>query len=266
MRLTAWRPGQAATRVTAGDRRRGRSSHAPAVTPPLQGRRAMTRTRSPDRLRRLLAASISAGTIAAAVAVSGLPGTAAAADPLLSQGRPTTASSIENAGTPASAATDGNAGTRWASAFSDPQWIQVDLGTTATVTQVTLQWEAAYARAFQIQLAAAAGGPWTTVYSTTTGTGGTQTLAVTGTGRYVRMYGTQRATTYGYSLWELQVRTTGGVPPVGGGGDLGPNVTVFDPSMSTASVQAKLDEIFAAQETAQFGTRRDAVLFKPGRY
>ena len=33
---------------------------------------------------------------------------------------------------------------------------------------------------------------WTTIYSTTTGTGGTQTLNVTGTGRYVRMYGTAR--------------------------------------------------------------------------
>jgi hypothetical protein len=46
---------------------------------------------------------------------------------LLSQGKPTTASSIENAGTPAAAATDGNTGTRWSSAFSDPQWLQVDL-------------------------------------------------------------------------------------------------------------------------------------------
>jgi beta-glucosidase len=34
---------------------------------------------------------------------------------------------------------------------------------------------------------------------------GTQALAVTGTGRYVRMYGTVRGTQYGYSLWEFQV-------------------------------------------------------------
>ena len=32
---------------------------------------------------------------------------------------------------PASAAVDGNAGTRWSSAFSDPQWLQVDLGAIA---------------------------------------------------------------------------------------------------------------------------------------
>ena len=49
---------------------------------------------------------------------------------------------------------------------------------------------------------------WTTIYSTTTGTGGNQTLAVTGTGRYIRMYGTARATQYGYSLWEFQAYAT----------------------------------------------------------
>jgi len=141
---------------------------------------------------------------------------AGAATTLLSQGRPATASSVENAGTPASAAVDGDTGTRWSSAFSDPQWIQVDLGSTATVSQVVLQWEAAYATAFQVQVSGDAS-TWTTVYSTTTGTGGTQTLNVSGTGRYVRLYGTARATGYGYSLWELTVHASGGgTSPTGG--------------------------------------------------
>ncbi len=69
---------------------------------------------------------------------------------------------------------------------------------------MVLNWEAAYAKAFQIQTSPD-GTTWTTIYSTTTGTGGVQSLAITGTGRYVRMYGTQRATQYGYSLWEFQV-------------------------------------------------------------
>src|SRR6266545_3724615 len=120
--------------------------------------------------------------------------------------RPTSASSTENAGTPASAAVDGNAGTRWSSAFSDPQWLQVDLGSGTTVCQVVLQWETAYARAFQIQVSDDATA-WTTIYSTTTGTGGMQTLDVSGTGRYLRMYGTARATGWGYSLWELVVHS-----------------------------------------------------------
>jgi F5/8 type C domain/Beta-1,3-glucanase len=131
-------------------------------------------------------------------------GPARAADALLSQGKPTTASSVENATFPAANATDGNTGTRWSSAFADPQWLQVDLGATATIDQVTLIWEPAYATAFQLQTSPN-GTTWTTIYSTTTGTGGTQNLAVTGTGRYVRMNGTARATPYGYSLWEFQV-------------------------------------------------------------
>jgi hypothetical protein len=156
-----------------------------------------------------------------AAAVLGLPALtppAAAADPVLSQGKPVTASSTENAAFPAAAAVDGNPGTRWSSAAADPQWIQVDLGATATVTQVALQWETAFARSFQVQTAAAATGPYTTVFSTTTGTGGTQTIPVTGTGRYVRVLGTARATGFGYSLFELAVRTTGGgttTPPAG---------------------------------------------------
>ncbi|MEV6013861.1 glycoside hydrolase family 64 protein, partial [Streptomyces sp. NPDC051976] len=45
-------------------------------------------------------------------------------------------------------------------------------------------------------------------YTTTTGAGGTETINLNGNARYIRMYGTQRATTWGYSLWELQAFTT----------------------------------------------------------
>src|SRR5207302_1701347 len=77
-------------------------------------------------------------------------------------------------------------------------------GASASISQVVLQWEAAYATAFQIQTSNDAT-TWTSIYSTTTGTGGTQTLNVTGSGRYIRMFGTTRATPYGYSLWEFGV-------------------------------------------------------------
>jgi hypothetical protein len=152
------------------------------------------------------------------------PTAAQAAPTLISQGRPATASSTENGTFPASAAVDGNTGTRWSSAFSDPQWLRVDLGGTATINSVTLNWEAAYARGFQIQTSAD-GNAWTTIYSTTTGTGGTQTINVTGSGRYIRMNGTTRATPYGYSLWEFQVfgSVTGTPPPTGGGGSTMPD-------------------------------------------
>jgi hypothetical protein len=186
-----------------------------------------------------------------------------------------TASSTESSAYPAANAVDGNTGTRWSSAFSDPQWLEVDLGSSQSICQVTLNWEAAYATAFQIQTSAD-GTNWTSIYSTTSGTGGTQTLAMTGTGRYIRMYGTARATQYGYSLWEFQVFTTsssggGGTSPTGCTGqsntpNFGPNVYVFDPSMSSSSIQSTLDSVFNTQKLNQFGTQRYALLFKPGTY
>jgi hypothetical protein len=226
------------------------------------------------RLRRILTAAVAttATVLGITVAATTQAGAAVCGTANLAQGRPATASSQEGGGYSAAAAVDGNTSTRWSSQFSDPQWIQVDLGTSTTVCQVGLQWEAAYGRAFQIQTSAD-GSAWTTVYSTTTSTGGTQNLTVTGTGRYVRVYGTQRATGYGYSLWELRVfaesggGTTNPVEPTDPRNpNFGPNVNVYDPSTPTATIQNRLNQLFAAQETNQFGPERYAVLFKPGSY
>ena len=102
---------------------------------------------------------LSRALAAASLIVTGLvlPGTvptAAAATcgtSNIAQGKTATASSTENGSYPAANAVDGNTGTRWSSAFTDPQWLQVDLGSTQTICQVTLNWEAAYGKAFQIQ-------------------------------------------------------------------------------------------------------------------
>ncbi|WP_329129976.1 discoidin domain-containing protein [Streptomyces sp. NBC_01476] len=184
--------------------------HSPFSPPPRPPGRARRRAAT----RRSRIAALIGFALVAALALVATPHLAGAADPvLLSQGRPATASSTENAGTPASAAVDGDAGTRWSSGFSDPQWLQVDLGSSQPISKVVLNWEAAYATSFQIQTSTDAQN-WTSVYSTTTGTGGTQTLNVTGTGRYVRINGTARATAYGYSLWEFQVYGgSGGTTP-----------------------------------------------------
>ncbi|GAA0470993.1 coagulation factor 5/8 type domain-containing protein [Streptomyces olivaceiscleroticus] len=48
--------------------------------------------------------------------------------------------------------------------------------------------------------------------------------------------------------------------------DLGPNVDVFDPSMSKDEIQSRLDAVFKEQEKNQFGEERHALLFKPGTY
>jgi hypothetical protein len=48
--------------------------------------------------------------------------------------------------------------------------------------------------------------------------------------------------------------------------DLGPNVLVFDPSMSTAQIQAAVDSVASQQVDNEFGSQRYALLFKPGMY
>ncbi|MBN1410976.1 MAG: discoidin domain-containing protein, partial [Spirochaetales bacterium] len=186
-------------------------------------------------------------------------------------------------------AVDGSTSTRWASAFSDPQWIMVDLGAVYNITRVVLVWETACASAYQIQVSSD-GTTWTTIYSTTSGDGGTDDLSVSGTGRYVRVYCTARATGWGNSLWELEIYGPGGntSPPTNtptgsapvttatatptpititpGPVDFGPNVYIFDPSMSSSSIQSINDTIYNQQAGNQFGSQRYAFLFKPGSY
>jgi len=120
------------------------------------------------------------------------------------------ASSVENINLPARAAFDGDGRTRWGSAFSDNQWLQVDLGSVQTLCGVTLKWEAAYAKAFKVELSNDATA-WTPVYATTNAAGGTQTLVVDGSGRFLRLTLLQRATGYGYSLFEMQAFAPGSV-------------------------------------------------------
>jgi F5/8 type C domain/Cellulase (glycosyl hydrolase family 5) len=123
----------------------------------------------------------------------------------LALGRPAYAQSTESAALPASAAVDGDLGTRWSSAWSDPQWFYVDLGATHRVNKVVLRWEAAFAKAYQIQVSTD-GTSWRTVWTASPGAGGTETATFAATdARYVKMYGWERGTQYGYSLHEFEV-------------------------------------------------------------
>ncbi|KDN17438.1 discoidin domain-containing protein [Amycolatopsis rifamycinica] len=129
----------------------------------------------------------------------------------LARGAPATASTYQADGAgapyPPQAATDGDGATRWASAWSDPQWLQVDLGRSQAFDHVQLVWEAAYGKAYEIQVSDDAAN-WRTVFATTSGDGGADDLAIAATARYVRVYGTQRGTGYGYSLYEFGVYRT----------------------------------------------------------
>ncbi|MEV5686081.1 discoidin domain-containing protein [Streptomyces sp. NPDC052164] len=143
---------------------------------------------------------------------------AQAAEALLSQGKQATASSSEGEAFAAKAAFDGDTtGTRWSSARNDNEWIQVDLGRSGGLSRAVLTWEAAYAKNYEIQ-ASDNGTDWRTVKAVTGSDGGTDEVALSGSGRYVRMQGVARSGGYGYSLWEFQVYGDGGPPPAAGGG------------------------------------------------
>ena len=68
-----------------------------------------------------------------------------------------------------------------------------------------LDWEAAYAKAYSMEVSQD-GKTWKEVYRTQDGQRGTGDGPLRATeARWVRMTGTQRATKFGYSLWELRV-------------------------------------------------------------
>lgn len=100
---------------------------------------------------------------------------------------------------------DGNGATRWASSMADNQWIYLDLGATTSFSRVKLTWEAAYASGYKIQVSNDATN-WTDVYTTSTGNGGVDDLTgLSGSGRYVRMLGVTRGTSWGFSLFEFEI-------------------------------------------------------------
>jgi endo-1,4-beta-D-glucanase Y len=195
------------------------------------------------------------GLATALVASLLMPAAADAAETLLSQGKPATASSIEGSGFEAAKAVDGNASTRWASIEGrDPEWIQVDLGSAQAISRVRLTWEAAYAKSYQVRISTD-GSSWTNAYSTTSGDGGTDDVTVAGTARYVRINGTARGTSYGYSLFEFQVY--GGTSPGSGdaavpfGGHTIPYAAgMLRPSGTQSALDAKVVEYYQRWKAA----------------
>lgn len=130
--------------------------------------------------------------------------------PDLARGRKAKASSAETASLGPENAVDGDPATRWASKYTDAEWLAVDLGEARTVRRVVLDWEAAAGQDYDIQVTEDAAGEagWRTVAErrgrTTAGVDSVDLEPVTA--RHVRMQGVKRQTTYGYSLYRLEVR------------------------------------------------------------
>jgi hypothetical protein len=122
----------------------------------------------------------------------------------------------------------------------------VDLGTAKSLTQVVIDWEAANAAAYQIQ-GSNDNTNWATLKSVTGGTFGnrTDTNAVSGTYRYVRIYCTERSAgnNWGYSIFELKVYGTN--PPVSSSSvaSVGPlNVTTATASTAITPAANAIDK------------------------
>jgi hypothetical protein len=119
---------------------------------------------------------------------------------------PVMVSSTE-AGNRADFATDGDPGSRWASAWSEPQWLVVDLQRNYSLQRVVLKWEA-FAREYHVDVSAN-GSTWQSVITKTDGKGGTETLDLGGArGRYLRIYMAKRSGGYGVSLFEVEAYGT----------------------------------------------------------
>src|SRR5262249_37883881 len=127
-----------------------------------------------------------------------------------------TASSVQGTGLEAAKAVDGNMTTRWSSQFSDPQWITVDLGAIHSINRVTINWQHSYAVDYQVRVSTD-NQSWSTVTSITNSDGGLDDLTgLSASGRYVQVYGTRRATQYGYSIFELQISAPDATTGAGG--------------------------------------------------
>ena len=151
--------------------------------------------------------------------------------PHLALDKPATASSEENSGLGAGKAVDGIESSRWASAWSDPQWIRVDLESTYLVDEVRIYWQYASAREYKVQVADNPSGPWTDCAHITNNNDHEAWKTHTFTpraGRYVRIECLQRTTEWGYSIFELEVYGTApAIFPFDSNGDGAVDLTDF---------------------------------------
>jgi hypothetical protein len=68
---------------------------------------------------------------------------------------------------------------------------------------------------------------------------------------------------------EARLRLTTALPTLSAKGAkpvFGPNVMIFDPSMSSQVIQKQIDAVYTTQEHNEFGQQRNALLFLPGDY
>jgi hypothetical protein len=119
--------------------------------------------------------------------------------------RPVSVSSTEAGVNVASNAVDANGATRWSSTYSDIQWISVDLGSNYNVSRVRVAWESASAKNYYLE-GSTNGTTWFNMKTISNNTSLINDhTGLNSTARYIRLYCTARNTSYGYSIYELEV-------------------------------------------------------------
>jgi len=101
---------------------------------------------------------------------------------------------------------DGDPNTRWASLHSDsPQFLEFDFNEQRTFSKLTIDWEDAYAKSYCVMVSDDRI-KWTTVTEIANSDGGIdEVFFAPVTARYMRLFMQERATGWGYSIWELAV-------------------------------------------------------------
>ncbi len=124
----------------------------------------------------------------------------------LAAGREAYASSCQGSGSDGEKVVDDDTTTRWESAWSEAQsWVYVDLGSVKNFSSIEFLWEGAYATSYEVFISNDEMN-WTSIYKENASDGGTDTISVSGSGRFVKVTGyTKSLTAYGYSLYEFRV-------------------------------------------------------------
>ncbi len=120
-----------------------------------------------------------------------------------SNGFPRITASSETEEFPAATAMDGNFETRWSSGFKDDEWWQIEFEQPRVLGGVVINWEEAFGEKYRIEVSDN-GDAWQTVFEEDRSDGGSDLIYFAPvTSRYVRLHGQQRATGWGFSIWEI---------------------------------------------------------------
>lgn len=120
-----------------------------------------------------------------------------------------TSSAVENPAMSAFQAIDGSATTRWSSTAVDNAYIQFDFGASTAIGYMKLLWEDSYAKQYAVQVSDD-GQNWSQLRYVSDGRGGAEEFFNLGArARYLRVQGVERATQYGYSLFEVEFKSPG---------------------------------------------------------